>query len=210
MVGNRVGSSAQIRAAASKLFATHGYEGVSLQSIANSVGVAKQTLLYHYPSKDVLRRAVIDQVLAHWRRTLPAMLQAVTSGRDRFNALTEELVRFFDSDRDRARLLSRELLDNPADTRRLLVESLRPWILLVAEYIREGQQLGLIHENVDPESYVLHVVILVIANVANMPTVALTLAGAAPSGRSAGQNRRETEQRHLAELVRLTRTALFV
>jgi len=198
-----VDNSTQIRAAASKLFATHGYEGVSLQSIADSVGIAKQTLLYHYPSKETLRRAVIEHVLSHWRRTLPAMLQAVTSGRRRFNALTEELVRFFDSDRDRARLLSRELLDNPTDTKRLMLESLRPWILLVAEYIREGQKVGLIRDDVDPESYVLHVVILVIANVANMSTLAMALPGE-------GQSRRAAEQRHLAELVRLTRTALFV
>lgn len=196
-------NSAQIRAAATKLFATHGYEGVSLQSIADSVGVAKQTLLYHYPSKDVLRRAVIENVLDHWRRTLPAMLQAVTSGRRRFNALTEELVRFFDSDRDRARLLARELLDNPSDTKRLLIESLRPWILLVAEYIREGQKIGLIRGTVDPESYVLHVIVLVIGTVASLSTVSMVLA---PEGSA----RRAQEERHLAELVRMTRTALFV
>ena len=194
---------AQIRAAATKLFATHGFEGVSLQTIADSVGVAKQTLLYHYPSKELLRRAVIDNVFEHWRRTLPGILQAVTSGRRRFTALTEELVRFFDKDRDRARLLARELLDNPSHTRRMMVESLRPWLLLVAEYIREGQKIGLIRGNVDPESYVLHVIVLVIATVANLSTVSLALAGdtAEPA---------DPEERHLAELVRLTRTALFV
>ena len=86
-----------------------------------------------------------------------------------------------------------------------MVESLRPWILLVSEYIREGQKIGLIRANVDPESYVLHVIILVIANVANMSAMSTALTGAGDV-----QNRREIEQRHLAELVRLTRTALFV
>jgi hypothetical protein len=119
------------------------------------------------------------------------------------------LVRFFASDPDRARLLSRELLDNPTDTRRLLVESLRPWIMLVAEYIREGQQIGLVHENVDPESYVLHVVILVIANVSSMSTLAMALPRL-PRSPNEGHNPRDAEQRHLAELIRLTRTALFV
>jgi TetR/AcrR family transcriptional regulator len=198
-----VDNSAQIRVAATKLFATRGYEAVSLQSIADVVGVAKQTLLYHYPSKEVLRRAVVDHVFEHWRSTLPAILQAVTSGRRRFTALTEELVRFFDNDRDRARLLARELLDNPTDTKRLMVESLRPWILLVAEYIREGQKIGLVRSNVDPESYVLHVIILVIATVANLSTVSLALL-------SDGAADGDAEQRHLAELVRMTRTALFV
>ena len=195
----------QIRAAATKLFASHGYEGVSLQSIADEVGVAKQTLLYHYPSKEVLRRAVIDQVFEHWRSTLPQILQAVTSGKRRFTALTEELIRFFMADRDRARLLSRELLDNPQSTQRLIGENLRPWLLLVAEYIREGQKIGMIHADVDPESYVLHVIVLVVSNVAALSAVPLALVDAG----AARPDRAEIERRHLAELVRLTRTALF-
>ena len=188
--------------AATRLFALRGYEGVSLQAIADAVGVAKQTLLYHYPSKESLRRAVLSNVFEHWRRTLPAILQAVTSGRRRFTALTEELVRFFSSDRDRARLLARELLDNPAEMRRMMGESLRPWLLLLAEYIREGQKVGSIRSDVDPESYVLHVILLVVANVANLSTVSMSLD-------TSGATQDAIERRHLKELVRLTRTALF-
>jgi AcrR family transcriptional regulator len=198
-----VDNSAQIRVAATKLFALRGYEGVSLQSIADAVGVAKQTLLYHYPSKESLRRAVLNNVFEHWRRTLPAILQAVTSGKRRFSALTDELVRFFSSDRDRARLLARELLDNPEDMQRLMGENLRPWLLLLAEYIREGQKVGSIRADVDPESYVLHVILLVVANVANLSTLSMSLdtSGAASDA---------IERRHLKELARLTRSALFV
>jgi hypothetical protein len=146
---------------------------------------------------------VLDNVFEHWRRTLPAILQAVTSGKRRFTALTEELVRFFTRDRDRARLLARELLDNPKDTQRLMAESLRPWLLLLAEYIREGQRVGSIHADVDPESYVLHVILLVVANVANLSTVSMALI-------ADGTAQDEIERRHMKELVRLTRTALFV
>ncbi|HET6335670.1 MAG TPA: TetR family transcriptional regulator [Polyangiales bacterium] len=196
-------NSAQIRVAATKLFALRGYEGVSLQAIADVVGVAKQTLLYHYPSKESLRRAVLNNVFEHWRRTLPAILQAVTSGKRRFSALTDELVRFFSSDRDRARLLARELLDNPEDMQRLIGENLRPWLLLLAEYIREGQKVGSIRADVDPESYVLHVILLVVANVANLSTLSMSLdtSGAASDA---------IERRHLKELARLARSALFV
>jgi TetR/AcrR family transcriptional regulator len=198
-----VDNSAQIRVAATKLFALRGYEGVSLQAIADAVGVAKQTLLYHYPSKESLRRAVLNNVFEHWRRTLPAILQAVTSGKRRFSALTDELVRFFSSDRDRARLLARELLDNPADMQRLMGENLRPWLLLLAEYIREGQKLGSIRADVDPESYVLHVILLVVANVANLSTLSMSLD-------TSGAPADAIERRHMKELARLARTALFV
>lgn len=193
-------SSEQIRAAATRLFASRGFEGTSLQDIASAVGVTKQTLLYHYPSKEALRRAVLDQVLSHWRERLPQMLKAFTSGHRRFEALTGELVAFFESDTDRARLLARELLDDAAEMRKLLAESLRPWILLVAETIREGQRAGIIHARVDPESYVVHVIVLVIATVAHRSV----LVGALGAGST-----KELEKRHMAELMRLTRDGLF-
>jgi AcrR family transcriptional regulator len=189
----------QIRTAATQLFATLGYEGTSLQAIAERVGVTKQTLLYHYPSKDALRRAVLEQVFAHWRERLPQMLEAVTSGHGRFEALTRELVRFFDTDGNRARLLARELLDNPEEMRRLLADNLKPWVLLVAQYIREGQKSGIIHADLDPEAYVLNVIMLVLSN-ASVSSLAESVLGSEPS---------DAVARQLTELLRLTRTALF-
>jgi AcrR family transcriptional regulator len=190
----------QIRTVAAQLFARHGYEGASLQAIAERVGVTKQTLLYHYPSKDALRRAVLEQLFGHWRERLPQMLEAVTSGHGRFDALTRELVRFFEAEPDRARLLVRELLDHPDEMRRLLADNLRPWVLLVAQYIREGQRVDLIYADVDPEAYVLNVIVLVLSSVGARGVVDAVL----------GQNGESQEhERQTTELLRLTRTALF-
>jgi TetR/AcrR family transcriptional regulator len=194
-----VDNADQIRVAATQLFASLGYDGTSLQAIAERVGVTKQTLLYHYPSKDALRRAVLDQLFVHWRERLPQMLEAVTGGRDRFEALTRELVRFFETDQDRARLLMRETLDNPKEMRRLLADNLKPWTLLVAQYIRQGQQSGLIHKELDPEAYVLHVIVLVLCNVAVRSITEGVL----------GNDQGDATTRQMDELFRLTRTALF-
>jgi AcrR family transcriptional regulator len=196
-----VDNAEQIRAAATHLFASVGYEGASLQAIAERVGVTKQTLLYHYPSKEALRRAVLDQVFAHFRERLPKMLDAVTSGHGRFEALTRELVHFFEADPDRARLLVRELLDKPDDMRRVLAENLRPWILLVAQYVRQGMASGMIHADVDPEAYVLHVIVLVLANVAVRSVTQSVISAEAAQD--------EAYERQMQELFRLTRTALF-
>lgn len=193
----------QILATATRLFARRGFEGTSLQDIAGEVGVTKQTLLYHYESKDALRRAVLEQVFAHWRERLPQVLAAFTGGHRRFEALTHELGAFFEGDIDRARLLERELLDNGGDVQRHLVENLRPWLLLIAEYIREGQRSGIIHEDVDPESYVLHVIVLVVSTVAHRPALASAL------GAGNAKTTKEREARHMKELYRLTQKALF-
>ncbi|HZY08257.1 MAG TPA: TetR/AcrR family transcriptional regulator, partial [Ilumatobacteraceae bacterium] len=44
---------------ATDLFGRRGVDAVSLDAIAADVGVAKQTLLYWFPSKDDLVRAVL-------------------------------------------------------------------------------------------------------------------------------------------------------
>src|SRR5258708_9698366 len=195
-------TSVQIREAAMRFFALDGFDGTPLQAIADDVGVTKQTLLYYYPSKEDLRRAVIGQLIEHWRQILPRLLEAVTSGKKRFDALTGELVRFFQTDPLRARLVMREMLDNPEDMRARLVEGLRPWLLLIAEYIRQGQQLGIIYEDVDPESYVMHVIMLVAATVANLAILPRVLSGGPLEGGA-------DEERDLLTLSRFARTALF-
>ena len=197
-------SAAHIRETATRFFARQGYDGTSIQSIADEVGITKQSLFYHYESKEVLRRAVLQNVFDHWRETLPQLLDAVTSGHARFDLLTEELIRFFREDPDRARLIVRELLDRPQDVRHLMTENLRPWLLLVAQYIRHGQQSGLLHADIDPESYVLHVINLVIAAIANFSII-----GVALPGEKAKNSSKDSEDRHLKELLRLVRSGLF-
>ncbi len=58
--------------AALAAFAERGYEATSLDDIANECGVRKQTLLYHFSSKEELLGAVIDHTVA----TLAGQVQA--------------------------------------------------------------------------------------------------------------------------------------
>lgn len=192
-------SSSQICGVATRYFARQGFAATSLQSIADEVGMSKPSLLYHYPSKDALREAVIANLFAHWRSTLPQLLAAVTDGERRFEALTQELIRFFASDPDRARLLLREFLDRPDTMREQIALNMRPWVLLVSEYINKGKHTGEHFEDVDAESYILHVVSLVVTSVAASPILAAAFEA---NGKSA-------QDRHLEELVRLVRSGLF-
>src|SRR6516225_7467328 len=114
-------------AAATRLFAAHGFEGTALQDIADAVGVTKPAVLHHFPSKEHVRQAVLDAILAHWNDTLPRLLFAATASHDRFDAVFGELHRFFAADPDRARVVMREVLDRPAEIRRLLRGAVRPW-----------------------------------------------------------------------------------
>ena len=57
----RAGTSDRILDAALVSFATRGYEASSLDALAQGLEIRKQTILYWFPSKEVLLEAVIDR-----------------------------------------------------------------------------------------------------------------------------------------------------
>ena len=64
----------QILKEATKLFAAKGFDGTSVQEVADAVGIKKPSLLYHFESKEALRQAVLDEVLARWNDVIPHIL----------------------------------------------------------------------------------------------------------------------------------------
>jgi TetR/AcrR family transcriptional regulator len=185
--------------AATRRFARQGFDSTSLQEIADEVGVKKPSLLHHFPTKNDLLRAVLDNLFDHWTERLPRLLEAVTSGRDRFEAITAELLRFFREDPDRARLIVRELMDRPEAMRGRLSQTLTPWVTLIADYMRKSQEAGQVQKDVDPESYILHIVTLTVSSIAALPVL----------GHAFGGERDEIADRHVKELLRIARTSLF-
>jgi AcrR family transcriptional regulator len=194
---------AAILTAATRLFASHGFDGTVLQDIADAVGVSKPAVLHHFPSKEHIRGAVLDAIREHWNATLPRLLLAAASSPDvatgsleRFDVVFGELVRFFAADPDRARILLRETLDRPEEMKRLLRRVLLPWITAVAQYVRVGREAGRHHADVDDEAWVLQVIQLAVMATA-CGSVTSTLLG--EGGR----------KRYDGELVRIARSSLF-
>ena len=187
---------------ATRLFAAKGFDGTSLKDIAEAVGVRKPSLLYHFASKELLRLAVLEQLLERWNDVLPRLLMATAGGEPRFETVIGETVRFFYDDPDRARLLVREILDRPADMQKRLEKYVRPWVDMVADYIRRGQEYGEVHAQVDPEAYVLQVTNMVVCGVAAMSCLD---GGLLPSESVRGA----PAERHARELIRIARFSLF-
>lgn len=183
--------------AATRLFAARGFDGTALQDIADAVGVSKPAVLHHFPSKEHVRQAVLDGILAHWNDTLPRLLLAATASDDRFEAVFGELHRFFAGDTDRARVVLREALDRPAELRKLLRGPVRPWLAAVAGYIRSGQEHGRHYPEADAEAYVVLVLTFVVAAAASAPLATAVLDG---DGRGRGER----------ELARIARASLFL
>ena len=81
----RLAKEAAICAEAEKQFAQFGFEGTSLEQIAQALSLSRHNLLYYYPSKDALYRTVLDAVLDDWL----GRMAGIVTGADPDAALRE-------------------------------------------------------------------------------------------------------------------------
>ncbi|WP_144141069.1 TetR/AcrR family transcriptional regulator [Paraburkholderia sp. BCC1884] len=58
---------------AEQVFAQMGFDGASVNIIAERAGVSKQNLLYYYPNKLALYKRVLDDVMGAWLQSLDAL-----------------------------------------------------------------------------------------------------------------------------------------
>lgn len=101
---------ADILASAKRLFARHGYDGVSLDRIATEAGTAKQNLLYYFASKPALYRRVLDGVLDVWLSYMDVLSH---NTEDPARALREYIagkLRFSRDHPDDSRVFAREVI----------------------------------------------------------------------------------------------------
>lgn len=190
----------EILKAATHLMAERGYNGMSLQAVADAVGIRKQSLLYHFPSKEELHRGVMAAHLAHWSETLPKLVAAVTGQQNPIDAVIGTVSDFLAADPDRARLLMREALDRPQEMRDMLAETGTVWRTAMCDLIRQGQRQGTVYDDVDPEAYVVQVIHLMIASVATHTVMRVLMAD---------ESDQESMQRQLREMLRLANRSLL-
>ena len=81
----RLAKEAAICTEAEKQFAQFGFEGTSLEQIAQALSLSRHNLLYYYPSKDALYRTVLDAVLDDWL----GRMAGIVTGADPDAALRE-------------------------------------------------------------------------------------------------------------------------
>ena len=191
---------AEILTHATRLFAEQGYDGTSVQEIADAVGIRKPSLLYHFKSKDELRENVIAEMLAHWNAVLPGLLLKAST-EERFDATMEALTEFFIEDPDRARLFLRETLDRPESMKDMLAQFVRPWVELLGAQLQRAKEQGLVRSDVDPQAYAVEVITMAVAGTAVIDTLDVIL----PEHPAGGG----TRKRHARELIRIARSSLY-
>lgn len=139
----------EILAAATKVFAEHGYRAGTIALVAAEAGLSQPGLIHHFPNKDAILMAVIE---LREREDLAVLLPAFASGAmviDAFvsvlqkNAQHPELMQLF-------AVLSTEALHPSHPAHSFFVARYRRLIDAVTDGILANQRAGLMRADLDP------------------------------------------------------------
>lgn len=191
-----VPTSERILDAALLSFGTRGYEATSLDAIAMSMGVRKQTILYWFPSKEALLDAVIDRSAAELSTALEETLARAGDGWSRVEAVVKKVFRLA-ARRPELLGLLREMsrLGPPASAR--LTDALDPLMARATGFLAAEMEAGRMRRH--DTRLVLLAAYSMVVGVATEVEVYRAL-GEEPTARSLMRRR--------AELLHFLRTAL--
>lgn len=157
----------RILESATILFGTRGFDSVSLDQIAAEVGVAKQSLLYWFASKDDLIQAVLVNMAAELTVVVEAAIRSAPDmPLDRLEAVIHAVFR--PAVRRPALLgLLRELSRLPPGAAEHLTEILNPLVTRAGTWLRTEMQSGRLRQG-DP-SLIIALVYATVAGIATEP-----------------------------------------
>ena len=190
-------TSDRILDAALASFATKGYEASSLDALAAGLDIRKQTILYWFPSKEILLEAVIDRSAADLSAALEASLAVAGSGWARVEAVVRSVFRLA-ARRPELLGLVREMGRTGAPAATRMVAALDPLVRRASEFLEAEMDAGHMRRH-EPRLLLLAIYSTVIGMLTEVEV--LRVFGEEPSARSLVRRRNE--------ILELLRSALL-
>lgn len=186
--GRRAARREAIIDAATGLFAEKGFDGVSVQEIADAADTHKTTVLYHFDTKDALHDAVLDQALGRVAEVQREFL-AGDFARERVAYLIDQMLAFYAEHPSLARLLMREMLD-PEGSEAYLRRFVDPIYVPAVASMTKAMRAGRIR-TIDPAQFIYDTHVTLISYFCNAPLLRRLKPGVGPFSVEALIARRE-------------------
>ena len=140
---NRDRLEADIVSEAVRIFAECGYEGTAIATIAQSAGLSKQNLMYYFPTKQVLYKRVLDDVLDDWLARMASLADPSQDPADVLRAYVAAKLRFSREQPLASRVYAMEVIGGAKiygeQIRHRVVPLLRQDIAVFERWIADGR-----------------------------------------------------------------------
>lgn len=137
--------------AAEELFATCGYDAVSISAIAERADVSKANIFHHFQSKRLLYVSVLKAAAAHSSKLLLGIEETQSGFTERLQELMRGQLSNHLAHPEKSKLLMREVLEDTSDAERnVLKDEFAKNFSRVVSLIKKGQSVGELRSSVDP------------------------------------------------------------